>query len=327
MKVERISAIVDARALGGARDQALPPAGESLLLTIGDADGAGAVATLANGMALRLAGLERWRGALRPGDTLRVRVLSSDPVLELEMEGAPTRARADLDADDATSMSHQRAMRLDQAVLRQIAWQAPNAAALATSWLALAQTHWGNPTVREGGEGVAPTTMMGTAPFREPPTVLPAPTLERWALPAYVWGGVHMLLGLVELAQERQARRERRPAPMLRLELAPAALGRIVLHAFHGASGVQLLIAVERKETAPLIRDALSLIVSALARAGVRPASVRLMQEGEKTRALYQPSTHATQAWFAAQPNSLGLFRVLAETAVVLLQVLPASER
>lgn len=329
MKLDRISAVIHSRPSQARAGQGLPAAGQSLLLTYDDVHGNDVLATMSNGLALRLAGLGRWQRDLQPGDTLRVRVLASDPVLELEVEGKPGRAAAaDADADANTStMSRHAAMRLDQAALRQMAWQAPNAAALALSWRNLALERWGAgvPAREAAGEVSAATltTMLGPAPFREPASTLPPPNLERWLFPVYAWGGMQMMLGLGESGDDAAARRQgRRRNLALRLELAPAALGRVVLHVQWMSGGIQLQIAVERVESVQLVRDVLPVLTTALTRAGLRLTRFRLTQ-GSAAVAGLREGPDLLQVHFATQASSLLLFRALTETAVVLLQVVP----
>lgn len=336
MKMDRISAVVHSRpAQARTGEERSPAPGESLLLTYSDAEGADLVATMSNGTALRLVGPGRWQRDLQPGDMLRVRVLASEPMLELELDGAPIRSassNADAADADASSMNRHAAMRLDQAALRQMAWQAPNAAALALSWRDLARQRWGGRVSMHemAGETSAATltTMLGPAPFREPSSALPPPLLERWLLPVYAWGGMQMLLGLVENEEEdgSSARPRQRRSAALRLELAPAALGRVVLQVHWLPGGIELLIAVEHPEAAQHVHDALPIITAALSRAGLRLTRFRLRQ-GSAAVSMLRDAPGPSHANFADQAASLALFRALAEAAVVLLQVVPEERR
>lgn len=306
-------------------DPRLPASGESLVLRYAETIGNDLLATLGNGLALRLAGLARWQRDLQPGDLLRMRVLASDPMLELELEGAPVRSTAmNVDADPVDIQRHT-AMRVDQAALRQMAWQAPNAAALAMSWRHLAQERWGGGALQQLIAGEAPpTTMLGAAPFREPPATLQPPNLDRALLPVYAWGGAQLFLGLEESEPNARAQQpDRRRQFILRLELTPVALGHIVLQAQWLAGGIQLLIAVEQPDAVPLVRDTFPAIRIALARAGLHLVRLRLTQGFAAVAALKETPTPASHTYFVTQQSSLLLFRTLAEAAVVLLQVVP----
>ncbi len=323
MKLERVSAIVHSPALAPAPRQ-WPPAGESLLLTVGNSQGAETLATTSGGVELRLTGIEQLRQALRAGDKLLVRVIANDPVLELEVETATPRASTrDSSHRESATTNSQSAMRMDQAALRQIAWQAPNAAALAVSWRDIAHERWSAQAAGFAPEGSNQgTTMLGAPPFREPPSALPPP-LNAGSLCVYAWGGMHMMLGLVRAEEEAQSqRRERRATYALRLQISPAALGRIALHAHALGSGIQVSIAIERSESVHLVRAALPTISSALARAGLKLVRLRLTQ-GSASIVTYSEAPRSVRERFASHASAAALFRALAETTVVLLQIVP----
>jgi hypothetical protein len=332
MKLERISAIVQTRPAQARAESRVPANGESLLLTCAEPIGPDLLAITSDGLALRLAGLARWQRDLQPGDLLRMRVLANEP-LELALESSPLRG-AMLGADDADLGTHvmtqHTAMRLDQALLRQMSWQMPNAAALALSWRHLAQERWYGGAFAQQGTGergsAAPATMLGAAPFRELPTTLPPPNLDRSLISVYAWGGAQLLLGLQESDADGQAQHsDRRRQFVLRLELAPLALGHIVLQAQWLPGGLQLLIAIEQIEAVPLVRAALTAIRAALNRAGLPLVRLRLTQGLAAVTTLRDVPTPASHVYFVSQQSSLLLFRTLAEAAVVLLQIVPES--
>ncbi|MET0498442.1 MAG: flagellar hook-length control protein FliK [Steroidobacteraceae bacterium] len=328
MKLDRISATPAPRSVLSRADQSLPAPGQSVLLTYKSAEGGDLLATLANGMALRLSGPALWRGDLQPGDILRAKVLGTDGGLQLELEdtlfnGAAERAAAS-DSDVATMTRHT-AMRMDQAVLRQMAWQIPSAAALALSWQALALQRWtGRLTDREAitqGTSAKATNMLGPAPFREPASSWLPPGLNHWLFPVYAWGGVQMLLGR-GASDDAKASGQRRRNLVLRLELAPVALGRVVLQVQWNEGGIQLEIVVEHADAAIAARDALPGIATALSLAGLRLTAFRLTQ-GTAAISGIRDTRPESRSQPAAPPSLLALFRALAETAVVLLQAEP----
>ena len=108
----------------------MPSAGETLQLTFSEALGEDLLTAMSDGRPLRLAGLGSLGQKLSEGDVLLVRVLSESPQLELEVFGTLPRTAASV-ATAAGWQSEQAAMRVDQLVMRQIAWQAPDPAALA----------------------------------------------------------------------------------------------------------------------------------------------------------------------------------------------------
>lgn len=329
MKLERISALVQSRRLQGHADPRRPAPGESLLLTYGETTGEDQIATLSNGMTLRLAGFGRWQRELRPGDALRVRVLSNHPVLELEVESGPIRSGArgePVDEEGPSAMSRHAAMRIDQAALRQITWLAPNPAALAQSWHDLALDRWGTRLAmhHRGGEPHTATTMLGPPPFREPPGTPQATVLERWVLPVYAWGGAQMMLGLIYSEPRERKGRARRPrSPLLRLELTPPALGPVVLHVHWLVGGIELTISIEQTHGAKLVREALAKIAQTLSQAGLVLADLRLMQDDALIARIDMAKLRPHGAQLAPPRSSLPLFRALAETAVMLLQIVP----
>jgi hypothetical protein len=193
MKLERIGAVV--QALGSREQPARQFApGERLLLKLAQAGEEAILAATSNGTTFRLAGLQQALGDLKAGDLLHVRVLASEPSLELEIEGAVPR-RLDAGAeqrDNGSPLARQASMRLDQAALRQIVWQKPDPAALAQSWRNLALARWGRPSATTELLQQPPTAapvVIVQPPVREPPSVLPPPGLERWLFPVYAWGG------------------------------------------------------------------------------------------------------------------------------------------
>jgi len=146
--VDRVAAIVQPRVAQRIGERKpLPTPGETLLLTLAEAaTGDDLLVTMANGTELRLVGLSRLSAALRPGDTLLMQVLATEPHLELGFREAPAPNVSNAsNGGSAPPLTQYRAMQLDQAVLKQIAWQLPDPAALATSWRTLAQEHWTRP--------------------------------------------------------------------------------------------------------------------------------------------------------------------------------------
>jgi hypothetical protein len=325
MKLDRIPSISSPRQVLPRAERAPPRPGESLLLTYEAAEGTDLLATLSNGMSVRLTGPALWRGELQPGDILRAKVLSTDRGLELELEGAVFRGVAEQEVADAdlSPMSRHAAMRMDQAALRQMAWQAPDAAALASSWRQMALERWvGRLPDPDAGSAGAKTTMMGPPPFREPAATWMPPGVNQWQFPVYAWGGMQMLLGRVD-SEDAKSPGKRRRTLILRLELAPLALGRVALQVQWVASGILLEIAVEHAEAATIVRDALPTIVAAMLRAGLRLTSFRLTQGAVAVSGF----SDTPRLQVATQPSSLSLFRALAETAVVLLQAVPGMSQ
>lgn len=325
MKVERISGVVQTRGPQG-HTEPRPAPGQSLLLTYAEEAGAEHIATLSNGMTLRLTGLGRWQRELRPGDALRVRVLSNDPVLELEVESGPIRGgtRGAIDEDGPAAMSRHAAMRIDQAALRRMTWLAPNPAALAKSWHDLALERWGARVVLGRGSHEAYTTMQGPPPFREPPGTPQGTVLERWLLPVYAWGGTQMMLGLIySKDRERKGRVARARSPLLRLELSSPTLGPLVLHVHWLAGGIDLTISVKEQRAAKVVREALPNIARTLLDASLALADLRLTHDDAVIARIDADKLRPRTIPLATPRSLLPLFRALAETAIILVQLVP----
>ncbi|KAF7599980.1 MAG: hypothetical protein CGU28_08790 [Candidatus Dactylopiibacterium carminicum] len=272
MALERIANVTQARPVssreGGAR-QASVVAGETLRLAYAETLGEDLLVTTGDGRPMRLIGMGRLGQGLAEGDILLMKVLSVYPELELELQSDIVRrpgARAAI-----PFQTEQAAMRVDQAVLRQFAWRAPDGAALALSWRALVQGRWQQAMFQPSADIAA---YQGQAP------AVPMPGLEeepfdsgRWTFPIYALGGVPMLLRLVHSDPDGNGRdtpRRSMRSLALRIELTLGQLGRIVLQVQWLAGGIQLSLATERKDALAPLSDALPDITTALARAGLR---------------------------------------------------------
>lgn len=189
--VDRVAAIVQPRVAQRIGERKpLPTPGETLLLTLAEAAaGDDLLVTMANGTELRLVGLSRLSEALRPGDTLLMQVLATEPHLELGFREAPapnvSNGSSTSNGSAGPPLTQYRAMQLDQAVLKQIAWQLPDPAALATSWRTLAQEHWTRPPGEHWTRPAAEPWALATGAHRtraagEPGARAPG---EQWSRP------------------------------------------------------------------------------------------------------------------------------------------------
>jgi hypothetical protein len=347
--IERVAAIVQPRALlPGAGERRLPPpaAGETLLLTLANAAGDDVLVTTANGMELRLVGLSRMTAGLRPGDTLMMQVLATEPRLELGFRepatastqntagtqapflASPTAQAASLTTSGAPAalLTQHKSMQLDQAALRQIAWQLPDPAALASTWRALAREHWTRAPGHVGPEVDA--AKAGTAAlFRDRSFMPQALGQERWVLPVYAWAGMQLMLRLVvaiDRARHRPPRRRGLPLA-LQLAMAPPTLGSVVLHVQAiGGNDVELLIASDQRASLLAIQQALPGIGSALSRAGLRLRRAQITHGNALLSAVNQNSSQMLPPHVVVELPSASLFRAAAETAIVVLQLRPS---
>lgn len=325
MIVERVAAIVQPRVTqqrsgGDRRPPPTPTKGDTLLLTLADAAGDDLLVTMANGTELRLVGLNRVSAGLRPGDTLLMQVLATEPQLELALREAPTSSTS----SSASPLTQHKAMQLDQAVLRQIAWQLPDPAALANSWRALAQEHWTRPPGYSGAD--ANGARAGTAALYRDPMLMPTPgAQERWLLPVYAWAGMQLMLRLVVAIDRARRKPARRGLPLaLQLGLAPPVLGSVVLHVQSSGDDVELLVASEHRSSLLAIQQALPGIASALSRAGLRLRRAQVTHGNALLSVVNENSSEMLPPSLIVELPPASLFRAAAEAAVVILQLRPS---
>lgn len=360
--VDRVAAIVQPRVISqrAGERRALPTPGETLLLTLADVAGEDLLVTMANGTELRLVGLNQLSQALRPGDTLLMQVLATEPHLELGFREAPTPNGSNpSNGAAAPPLTQYKAMQLDQAVLKQIAWQLPDPGALATSWRALAQEHWTRPAgaqwsrvaaeprpssgeawalatgvhwARQGAEpwpaGDASGPRSGTsALFREPAFMSSPTSHERWLLPVYAWAGMQLMLRLVVAIDRARRKPQRRGVPLaLQLGLSPPALGGIVLHVQSSDEDVEMVVACEQRPSLLAIQQALPSIASALSRAGLRLRRAQVTQGNAVLSVVNENSSSMLPPHLDVELPSGSLFRAAAEAAIITLQLRPKAE-
>jgi hypothetical protein len=330
MAVERVAAIVQPRVAQRIGERKpLPTPGETLLLTLADATGDDLLVTMANGTELRLVGLNRLAEALRPGDTLMMRVLATEPHLELGFRESPDLNSSASNGNSSPPLTQYKAMQLDQAVLKQIAWQLPDPAALATSWRSLAQEHWTRPPGEQWALATgAHWTRAGTAAlFREPAFMANPTANERWLLPVYAWAGMQLMLRLVVAIDRARRKPARRGLPLaLQLGLSPPSMGGIVLHIQSSDEDVEMVVACEQRPSLLAIQQALPSIGSALSRAGLRLRRAQVTQGNAVLSVVNENSTSMLPPHLEVELPSAALFRSAAEAAIVILQLRPRSE-
>ena len=324
--VERVAAIMQPRVTQPrtGEQRQLPTPGDTLLLTLADAAGDDLLVTMANGTELRLVGLNKLGEGLRRGDTLMMQVLATEPHLELAFREAPN-GNAN-NGNSAPPLTQYRAMQLDQAVLKQIAWQLPDPAVLATSWRALAQDHWTRPPGYAGGDPTG--ARAGTAALFRDTMFAPNLTVhDRWLLPVYAWAGMQLMLRLVVAIDRARRKPARRGLPLaLQLGLSPPTLGGIVLHVQSSDDDVELLVACEQRPSLLAVQQALPSIASALSRAGLRLRRAQVTQGNALLSVVNENSSSMLPPHLSVELPSAALFRAAAEAAIVTLQLRPRAE-
>lgn len=275
----------------------LPASGESVLLVYAESAGDDILVTTASGLSLRLAGLA-WLGSeLKAGDTLPVRVVSTQPTLELEFAPPSRNARpttADAGPSARDPMSQHAAMRLDQAEMRTISWRPPDPAVLGAAWRTLAQERW----------------------------LQPSSHIDPWTTPVYAWGGISITLWLVEAEEDPSVPRapRRRRGMALRLEVVHPTLGHIVIQVHGSPQGIRLSLIVEDEASLEPVRERLPAVGAALAHARFRLAHVSVTCGQLPQSAHSAGAAHRADKLFVAQALSPSLFRSAAEIVVAVIR-------
>lgn len=220
------------------------------------------------------------------------------------------------------SLAQHKAMQLDQAALRQIGWQLPDPAVLASSWRALAQERWTRASYSGTDSNPIP---VGTAALFREPLFKPTPAKhDRWLLPVYAWAGMQLILRLVVAIDRARLKPARRGLPLaLQLALAPPAMGGIVLHVQSSGDDIELLVACEQRPSLLAIQQALPSIASALSRAGLRLRRAQVTQGNASLSVVNQNSMAMLPPHLAVELPSGVLFRAAAEAAILILQLRP----
>lgn len=256
-----------------------------LLLSCERDAGGNLLARTREGLSLRLPEAIHSARDLKPGDTLLARVISSDPVLELELQ---TASRSHVPSGPRALSEHV-AMRLDQAALQQFIPRTPDAAALAASWRMLARS------LAAGGRS-------GSADVFDASTPL-----------VCYWSGVQVRVRAIESDHEdapsRVPRRYRRLALLVRI--SSPALGQMELRVHWVEQGVALAVHVENAQAEQALQAATPAIAAAIARADLRLTRCRIV--------LGLAPAPAAPAAISAAALPPALFRAAAEAAVVIL--------
>lgn len=274
MRIDRLGAVAQLLPLmREGRPQGRPPAaGDTLRLTLGQVARDSVIATTPEGLALRLSGLGAFGRGLAAGDVMLVRVANTWPRLELELFELPQRGSA----EDSPSSSN--AMQPDQLAQRRLSWRPPDPAALAHSWRALVLGHVNSPAAarhihREADvltiHAAAQEQALAGVTSREP-TASAATSPHRWLYPAYAWGGLHVMLRVVDAQFRRAPRRPRRVPLALRLEAKVPGLGPIGVQVQLAGGSMQVIFFVEQDDHAEqVVREMLPTLIRLLSQAGL----------------------------------------------------------
>lgn len=225
---------------------------------------------------------------LAPGDMLLFKVLSTSPRLALQRLGAlPLAWRRDA-ADGAPQRpAHATgAMQPDQTAMLRMAWAAPDAGTLASSWRVLVLEH-----LRHLGAGHAASGHGASAPSAATGDLLHAGLLSRWAFPVHAWAGLPLSLRLLAPRSHPHHGRLPQASPTphndadvaefwgLRLSGELPGLGATDLRTTLSLNGVTLMILVQEDAALQRLRQGQAHLVQAVHRAGWRLRLCQLLKQ------------------------------------------------
>lgn len=291
MSLERIAASTSLRPergqagpVLGANPSIPVAAGETIRLTLETTAAGGMLGTTADGLQLRLNGLESLAETLAPGEVLNLRVLSTTPRLELALLNA-VRFFSPV-AAEVVDPAKIAAMRPDQAaVLGQVIAQRPDATVLASTWHAMALDHLERNSFYSGQlfELRLPAELhmaraAFSAPGAEPNAAHLAPGAEQWPFAPVAYGSHRMMLQVIDEEDEpRRKRKGRRAVIALLLDSNLPGLGRVLVRMQLLAGGVWIDLCCEEKASASL-RKLLPDFVASVARSDLKLVRCRLMR-------------------------------------------------
>ncbi len=337
MAIERITAVaLPAPVARHTAQRPAPQGGDTVRLTVDATLLDDVLATLPDGQTLRLAGLGPHARHLSAGDVLLMRVLANGPRLELALVDTPLRGAASAGTPALASQ----AMQPDQLAQRQLSWRPPEAAALAHSWRSMVLSAYAPalaharaqttstvardlPAAARAAEALPVLREAGTLAAAPPPAAaLTHAPLDRWLFPAYAWGGLHLMLRLVEPDDgppPRPPRRRRGPLAV-NLEVDVPGLGRVAVQVRLVAPGVQLVFFVEHEAALQPVRQALPSLSQTLLAADLRLVRCGVVRGLPGGRPVDEA---AGRGLAAAQLLPPPLFRAAAEVAVALSAWVP----
>lgn len=329
MAIEKISATVAAQPAqrDASPDHRLPAQGDTVQVALDKVEGDDLLVTADGRLPLRLAGLAHLAGELAPGDMLLMRVLTTSPRLTLSLIDTLTGSdAANSAANGGTGFALETSsMRADQLALRQIAWPRPVPESLATAWRTQVLAGFEQKAQHSAAAGL-PLSLLAVIDHqaRLPNDTAAAPgNVDRWIFPAFGWGGLPVLLRLIDADPEQSRTPRRQRAVTLRLEFDLPGFGRV--SAQIRLSGVEVALELVVEDNAvQMVRDTLPAIAAALVRIGLRIHSCQVMRGSGNETAL--PSWSASDMTLVRQALTPALFRAGAEVMLALSAAASASK-
>lgn len=276
MNIDRVTAASLAPQRQPARDGAPRPAvGEHIVLRYEGRDEHGVTLGRDRGTSLRLPAPGAWAQGLSVGDMVWMRVLATEPSLELEFV-AP---RPGAVPGSAVSPDELPAMRLDQAALRVHQWKLPSPAELAAAWRVIL-------TSRHMDMGLQGLALLERQPLALPgpyaSAAAPAPQ-ERaepghWSFHLYAWGGMSVALRVAarSLWERRRPPRAAEEAQGIEVTLSLPQGGPITVQLLCVRGGVAMALIPRQPQVLPLLRELLPELAAALGRLGAPLVKVQL---------------------------------------------------
>ncbi|MFA9218165.1 MAG: hypothetical protein ACEQSK_13835 [Sphingomonadaceae bacterium] len=227
-------------------------------------------------------------------------------------------------AADTPSANDPAAMRPNQLFLsRQLVWQPPDPATMATSWLVMVRTYAEQRAAwleQASGRNLPSSLFMADhtpASLREGRPALPLVTeLEPWRFAVYAWGAEKLVLRVVVKSNDDSPdQRRRRPRIALRLELMLPGVGRVVIQMEPAGTGVVLEVGAAQTSAMQHMREMLPQMATTVSRTGLTILRCRLLRELSHAHGAESHPTRLQAASLAPV-----LFKAMAELAVLLSQ-------
>ena len=260
-----------------ARDGAPRPAvGEHIALRYEGRDEHGVTLRRDRGASLRMPAPGAWAQGLSVGDLVWMRVLATEPSLELEFV-APRPAGA---PGTAVSPDELPAMRLDQAALRIHQWKLPSPVELAAAWRVIL-------TSRHMDLGLQGLALQQRQPLALPGphtnAAAPAPQEQaepgHWSFHLYAWGGMSVALRVAakSLWERRRPPRAAEEAQGIEVALSlPQGGGPITVQLLCVRGGLAMALVPRQPQVLPLLRELMPELAAALGRLGTPLVKVQL---------------------------------------------------
>src|SRR5471032_22390 len=240
--------------------------------------------------------------------------------------GASTMAQAM--AAEAVLANDPAAMRPNQIFLtRQLVWHPPDATLMAGSWFVMVRTYAEQRAAwleQASGQHMPSSLFMADSGENLRDGRAPAPLvteMEPWRFAVYAWGAEQLVLRVLARDADSGSDPRRRGRAVLRLDLMLPGVGRVILQMEPAGGGVILEVGAQQSAAMAHMREMLPRLAALISRSGLTILRCKLMRELPQlsTGRIYPTRTQAA----ALTP---GIFKAMAEVAVLLSQPLPPDD-